>query len=519
MNAIGIENLRCLSDTGLIKLKPITILLGQNSTGKSTFLRALPLLRQSVESRTMGPLLWAGRFVDFGSFHEAIRSDTDKPEIIFRFQFTIPKNWNSERTNSNKPSPAFLEDLDILLTLKVFGETLQGMTRTKECVLSFAEHKLRIEFESDGKVTTFEINDLDVLTLNNHQYYSELIGNLIPSIDKDFFNSMSLHLFSEIDKYEYVHGKRDDIVQNLALGSSEAMLANIQKNLSSTSTSTSTNNLWTINSESFQRLKNMIIANETENLLLAADEYLTQFASHIYYIAPLRATAERYYRIQDFAVDEVDSQGRNLAMFLQHLTDEERHQFAAWTEKYFAIAPEVQSVGGQFSLKLKERGGNTAFNIADIGFGFCQVLPILMELWRILSRSPHASLSSKQFRFHQRQENSSPVRQQVIFAIEQPELHLHPRLQALLADALLSAISAARCVNLELRLVIETHSETLINRLGHRIDNGDVKRQDINIVVFEKEHANAPAQIRVVEYDDEGFLTNWPFGFFEPEMI
>jgi hypothetical protein len=263
----------------------------------------------------------------------------------------------------------------------------------------------------------------------------------------------------------------------------------------------------------------LIIANETENLLLLADEYLTQFASHINYIAPLRATAERYYRIQDFAVDEVDSQGRNLAMFLRHLTDEERHQFAAWTEKSFAIAPEVQSVGGQFSLKLKERGGNTAFNIADIGFGFCQVLPILMELWRILSRSPHASLSSKQFRFHHRQENSSPVRQQVIFAIEQPELHLHPRLQALLADALLSAMSAARSVNLELRLVIETHSETLINRLGHRIDNGDVKRQDINIVVFEKEHANAPAQIRVAEYDDEGFLTNWPFGFFEPEMI
>jgi len=313
----------------------------------------------------MGPLLWAGRFVDFGSFHEAIRIDTDKPEIIFRFQFTLPKN--SEPTKSNQPSAALLEELDMLLTLKVFADTLQGMTRTKEC------------------------------------------------------------------------------------------------------------------------------------------------------IAPLRATAERYYRIQDFAVDEVDSQGRNLAMFLRNLTDEERHQFAAWTEKYFAI--EVQSVGGQFSLKLKECGGNTAFNIADIGFGFCQVLPILMELWRILSRSPHASLNSKPFRFHQIPENSSPVRQQVIFAIEQPELHLHPRLQALLADALLSAMSAARSVNLELRLVIETHSETIINRLGHRIDNGDVKRQDINIVVFEKEHANAPAQIRVAEYDDEGFLTNWPFGFFEPEMI
>ena len=63
MDAFGIENLRCLSDTGLIKLKPLTILVGQNSSGKSTFLRALPLLRQSVESLTTCPLLWYGRFL------------------------------------------------------------------------------------------------------------------------------------------------------------------------------------------------------------------------------------------------------------------------------------------------------------------------------------------------------------------------------------------------------------------------------------------------------------------------
>jgi len=43
MKAIGIENLRCLSNTGLIELKPITVLVGQNSSGKSTFLIPLPL--------------------------------------------------------------------------------------------------------------------------------------------------------------------------------------------------------------------------------------------------------------------------------------------------------------------------------------------------------------------------------------------------------------------------------------------------------------------------------------------
>jgi AAA15 family ATPase/GTPase len=43
MDAIRLKNLRSLEDTGFIDLKPITFLLGSNSSGKSTFLRSLPL--------------------------------------------------------------------------------------------------------------------------------------------------------------------------------------------------------------------------------------------------------------------------------------------------------------------------------------------------------------------------------------------------------------------------------------------------------------------------------------------
>ena len=54
---IGFKNLRSLKDTGLIDIKPITFLLGQNSSGKSTFLRSFPRLRQSVETKTKGPIM------------------------------------------------------------------------------------------------------------------------------------------------------------------------------------------------------------------------------------------------------------------------------------------------------------------------------------------------------------------------------------------------------------------------------------------------------------------------------
>src|SRR5437899_3142974 len=71
LNDIRIQNLRSLVDTGSISLKPLTLLVGANSSGKSTFLRFFPLLRQSVETPTDAPLLWFGRYVDFGSLEEA----------------------------------------------------------------------------------------------------------------------------------------------------------------------------------------------------------------------------------------------------------------------------------------------------------------------------------------------------------------------------------------------------------------------------------------------------------------
>ena len=88
---IQMKNFRSLKDTGIQTLSPITILVGENSSGKSTFLRAFPLLKQSISKRTSGPILWAGDvddYVDFGSFKETVTNDKSK-EISFGFKFNI----------------------------------------------------------------------------------------------------------------------------------------------------------------------------------------------------------------------------------------------------------------------------------------------------------------------------------------------------------------------------------------------------------------------------------------------
>ncbi|MGP6295928.1 AAA family ATPase, partial [Pseudomonas aeruginosa] len=70
--SFGVRQLRSFGASHQkIPIKPINILVGKNSCGKSTFLRTFPLLRQSVQANTKSPILWFGDLVDFGDFSTA----------------------------------------------------------------------------------------------------------------------------------------------------------------------------------------------------------------------------------------------------------------------------------------------------------------------------------------------------------------------------------------------------------------------------------------------------------------
>lgn len=83
--AYGIENIRRIGEMPLIEMRPITILVGRNSAGKSTFLRSLPLIRQSLETRSSAPILWFGELVDFGDPIVAIGENIEGRQAVFRF--------------------------------------------------------------------------------------------------------------------------------------------------------------------------------------------------------------------------------------------------------------------------------------------------------------------------------------------------------------------------------------------------------------------------------------------------
>ena len=99
--------------------------------------------------------------------------------------------------------------------------------------------------------------------------------------------------------------------------------------------------------------------------------------------------------------------------------------------------------------------------------------------------------------------------------IEQPELHLHPAFQAKLMDVFVSIIKESESYGIVLKIIFETHSETMINRIGALIESKEISEKEVNILVFDK--MDNETKITSTSYDSEGLLIDWPVNFFAPE--
>jgi hypothetical protein len=108
--------------------------------------------------------------------------------------------------------------------------------------------------------------------------------------------------------------------------------------------------------------------------------------------------------------------------------------------------------------------------------------------------------------------------QERLLAIEQPELHIHPRLQAEIADLFIEAIHKNKH-----RFILETHSEHLILRLLRRVretevneapNNRTLRTGDLAIYYLKQEEGSSRAVQIDVDVKGE-FIQPWPDDFFE----
>ena len=191
-------------------------------------------------------------------------------------------------------------------------------------------------------------------------------------------------------------------------------------------------NNWRTNSHEFLKLYNYLCFQRFLSQMAFVDRQVTHFYDKSSYIAPARAEGNRYYRAQGFQINDIDPYGRNLQEFISSLEVEQKASYQKFMYKILGLVADTVGEEGHHSIVLQSEIGT--FNLADVGFGYSQILPIITKLWYITEEHQNVHhIDDFGFFFLE-----TPIGVNTL--MEQPELHLHPAYQAKIADAFISTI-------------------------------------------------------------------------------
>lgn len=500
-----------------IELRPLTILVGRNSAGKSTFLRSLPLLRQSIETKASAPVLWWGDYVDFGNFESAANNRDTSKTISFEFKITDFKYVAGRFRNMSVHRRNDFQHVDVVEIrhglCQFEGVTVRDFIEVKS---SLFEESLKVNFGySEFFVSNVSIGDVNISKfIKGHElvFESEDLfdtfyfvktkskdDNFLSTISRyEIFVSLIIDLLKENSNrnisYERYFNEARKILsyQSIELKTVEQLMDSeviaFRKIYKSIKDGKNRNFLKEINT--------ICKTNHLLDLLENSSRHLSDLFSQVEYIGPARARSERYYRQQELQVADISPDGTNLPIFLASLNGWELDEFSNWVAKRFGYGVDIDKDGAHITINLIQNGQK--INVIDTGYGVSQVLPVLAQIWwmRQLRRKFRRSSTNR-----------------ALLAIEQPELHLHPAHQALLAEAFLDSLVEDDERANPITLIVETHSESLINRIGELISDDQIKRDQVQIVVFGSGDAGCES-IEIATYDSNGMLDNWPHGFF-----
>ena len=105
------------------------------------------------------------------------------------------------------------------------------------------------------------------------------------------------------------------------------------------------------------------------------------------------------------------------------------------------------------------------------------------------------------------------LQREQIISIEQPEVHVHPKLQADIGDLLAAAIKKSN----PNQFIVETHSEHLILRLQRLVRKQQIKPEDVSVIYVSRGPEGAKAE-RLHLDEDGDFIDEWPNGFFAERL-
>ncbi len=210
--------------------------------------------------------------------------------------------------------------------------------------------------------------------------------------------------------------------------------------------------------------------------------------SRIIHLGPLREYPQHSYTWEGDHPQDIGMYGEKMisallsSRILRHPIET---QILKWLQKldliYSYDVPPVTEEGKNYECLVKQYKDGPEVPLTDVGFGVSQVLPVLTLCY-------YADEGS-------------------ILILEQPEAHLHPKVQSDLADVLIDVVK-----NRNVQIILESHSEHLLLRLMRRIAEEQISEED-TALYFCKIN-DGTSEIEHLNMDKYGNIRNWPQDFF-----
>jgi ABC-type polar amino acid transport system ATPase subunit len=527
LTKLGFEGFQSFGLRQQVEFAPLTLIFGPNSSGKSSIGR---LLRLFGQSRSGGAdLTFDGDDVQLGSLENvSFRND---PSAGFTTEFSIfprrtaallsrkSSSWfhiKAVRYTSSliKIDGGFIESVNLNLAIHKKNSPIQSTLRG-DLNLGFigtGKSFTLVAFYAKGLSWLF--SELD--GTENKEGADEIRISFAPAEDSSSAN-LSSDLGADISVPIW-----DQTNEELVPKSLREVLRGLQFSTGHTPVR--------INRKEKSGFVPRLIAESGETrdgFLLFLDGLLTRtrdsLISHLeafQYVGPLREITNGYTTVADRTV-KLRSDGSNLQEHLASVSDKRFQNISddlkILTDGNFElrkkhVPSDVFELGGRVQTVVLDKNSSTEVSFANSGAGLAQVIPILAGV---------RAMSEIEIEVDDEDEGEQRKRARNHFAgtlfIEQPELHLHPKMQANLVDFLLENTGAPG-ENLvrgdKATVICETHSESFLLRVQRRIRDGDFPASKVAIYFVDRLPGSDSSYVDRLEMDNEGnFIRQWPVSF------